>query len=435
MRHLYSALFICLLPLIILRLLWRSRRAPAYRQRLGERLAWFPPLYDNDNDQGDAAPPLVWIHAVSLGETLAARPLIEALLAAQPPRRLLVTTTTPTGSERIRALFGDRVRHVYAPWDTPGAVRRFLRRCRPQVLVLMETELWPNLLHYSRRWGCRVILANARLSARSAAGYARIGALARSMLRDLDAVAAQSAADGERFVELGLSPRRLTTCGSIKFDVSLDDELRDRAATLRRQWQLEARPVCLVASTHRGEDNIAVDLYRRLRADHGNALLLLAPRHPERFDEVVRLCRDAGVVVQRRSEGTDLKPDTQVLVIDTLGELLLLFGIADIAVIGGSFIPNGGHNPLEAAVWGVPVLAGPSMFNFADVTGRLASAGALEQVQNAAALADTASALVSDAEERGRRGRAGQRVVAESRGALPCITALIEQSLAASTPP
>jgi 3-deoxy-D-manno-octulosonic-acid transferase len=429
MRHVYSALFTCLLPLIILRMLWRSRLAPAYRRRLGERLAWFPPLVDG----GEADRPLVWIHAVSLGETLAARPLIDALLAGQPSHRLLVTTTTPTGSERIRALFGDRVHHVYAPWDTPGAVRRFLRRCRPKVLVLMETELWPNLLHYCQRDGCRVILANARLSARSAAGYARVGALTRPMMHNLDAVAAQSAADGERFVELGLASERLAICGSIKFDVSLDEALRDRAAALRQRWNLEARPVCLVASTHRGEDAIAVDLYQRLRRVHGSALLLLAPRHPERFDEVVRLCRDAGLAVQRRSEGGDLQADTQVLVIDTLGELLLLFGIADIAVIGGSFIPNGGHNPLEAAVWGVPVLTGPSMFNFADVTERLAAAGALEQVRDADALAHTACALVSDQEERLRRGRAGQRVVEESRGALPRIAALIEEQLAAST--
>ena len=231
MRHFYSALFVLALPLVLLRLLWRSRRAPEYRRRLAERLGFFDLQRDGR--------PLLWVHAVSLGETLAARPLLERLLAEQADHQLLVTTTTPTGSAQLRRLFGDRVLHVYAPWDTPGAVRRFFARCEPVLLVLMETELWPNMLHYCRENGCRVLLANARLSERSARGYARFARTTRDMLDSLDLVAAQAEADAERFRRLGMAPERVEVTGSIKFDVRLDQAIEAAASRLRESWHLE----------------------------------------------------------------------------------------------------------------------------------------------------------------------------------------------------
>lgn len=445
MRQAYSLLFYLLLPLIIARLLWRSRRAPAYRRRLGERLGFFrlpgePARRDRagrgdrpgagsgsiaDDDPG----PLIWIHAVSLGETLAARPLIERLLREMPHHRLLVTTTTPTGSDQVGRLFGDRVLHVYAPWDTPGAVSRFLHRTRPRLLILMETELWPNMLRGCARHHCAVVLANARLSARSAAGYARFPRLTGDMLGALRRIVAQSSADADRFVQLGMAPERITVGGSIKFDVQVSDALRDEASRLEKQWGLAGRSVALAASTHRGEDGILLKAFERLRADNERALLLLAPRHPERFDDVFELCRSAGLQVQRRSAGEALAAGTQVLLIDTLGELLMLFGLADVAFIGGSFVPNGGHNPLEAAVWGIPVLTGPSMFNFADVTERLLSAGALEQVSGEAELAKALRVLLDDHDEAQRRGAAALKVLQVNRGALDVLFAEVGAAL------
>jgi 3-deoxy-D-manno-octulosonic-acid transferase len=417
MRHAYSVLLVLLLPVIVVRMLLRSRRAPQYRRRLRERLG-FIRLADDPR-------PLLWIHAVSLGETLAARPLIERLLSEGGERRILVTTTTPTGSEQVRRLFGDRVEHVYAPWDTPGAVRRFFERTRPQLLVLMETELWPNMLHFARRTGCRVILANARLSERSAAGYARFPGTTHTMLDALDYIAAQSAADAERFIGLGMNPGRVEVSGSIKFDVQLDETLRSQAAELRSRWQLSDRPVFLVASTHRGEDEVALDALSILQVQRPDTLMLLAPRHPERFNEVAALCSSAGVNVCRRSSGAAPDAGTQVLLIDTLGELLMLFGLANVAVIGGSFVPRGGHNPLEAAVWGMPVLCGPSMFNFSDVTERLLAAGALEQVKDSSALAGALAGLLSDPMETKRRGSVALEVMRQSRGALDALVAAI----------
>ena len=421
MRILYSALLLALLPAIVLRMLWRSRRAPAYRRRLQERLGWFPALADER-----AA---LWVHAVSLGETLAARPLVERLLADCPEYRLLVTTTTPTGSEQVQTLFGGRVQHVYAPWDTPGAVKRFLHRVRPRLLVLMETELWPNMLHYCQSAGCRVILANARLSARSAARYARFPGTTRKMLAALDWVAAQARADADRFARLGMETGRMAVSGSMKFDIRLDDTLREAASTLRRDWGLETRPVVIAASTHRGEDELILDAFAELRAAHPGALLFLAPRHPERFGEVRDLCGERGFERRTRSSGVAPTAETGIVVVDTLGELLLLFGVADAAVIGGSFIPNGGHNPLEAALWGLPILCGPSMFNFADVAARLAAAGALEQVQGASGLYAGLHALLGDAAERERRGRAALAVMESNRGALGAVVGAVERLL------
>lgn len=410
MRFVYSTLFRLLLPFVMLRLVWRSRRAPAYRRRLGERLGFFSPPADER--------PVIWVHAVSLGETLAARPLIERLLEEHADHQLVITTTTPTGSEQVQRLFGERVFHVYAPWDTPGAVERFLDRVQPRLLVLMETELWPNMLHLSHARGVRIALANARLSVRSAAGYARIAKTTRGMFACLDWVGAQASLDADHFLQLGMHADQISVIGSIKFDVSLDEALRERAAMLREDWGLGHRPVFIVASTHEDEEALALDALALLAERFDDVLMFLAPRHPERFEDVAALIEERGVSMVRRSGPGAPSADTRVLLIDTLGELLLLFGVADVAVIGGSFIPRGGHNPLEAAAWGLPVLCGPSMFNFEDVTRRLQSAGALEQVSSARELAAGLTALLGDREEAQRRGAAARRVLEGNRGAV-----------------
>jgi 3-deoxy-D-manno-octulosonic-acid transferase len=417
MRLLYSALFTLLIPLLMLRLLLRSQRAPAYRERLAERLGYFeaPP--------GDS--PVLWVHAVSLGETLAAAPLIERLLDALPDWRIAVTTTTPTGSAQVQRLFGDRVFHAYAPWDTPGAVRRTLRRLRPRVLLIMETELWPNLLHGCAASGCRVMLANARLSARSAAGYARLSGLTRGMLARIEQIAAQDEDDAQRFLALGADAGRVRVTGSIKYDLEISAARRAEVAALRAAWQLEKRRVLIVASTHEGEDELALQAFAALRGRVPDALLILAPRHPERFDSVAAKCRDAGWQVLRRSEAAAVTAATDLLLLDTVGELLSFYGLADLAVVGGSFVDNGGHNPLEPAAWGLPVLAGPSMFNFAAITARLARCGGLEQVSGAAALATRVVALLEDAAARQRLGAAARAEVERNRGALDRVVAAV----------
>lgn len=421
MRLLYSALFYALLPLVVLRMLWRSRRAPAYRLRLAERFGLFsaPP-----------ARPTIWVHAVSVGETLAAAPIVEDLLRLYPEHRLVVTTTTPTGSERVQALFGERVFHVYAPWDLPGAVRRFVRALQPQLLLIMETELWPNMLHYSARSGCRILLANARLSERSAKGYARFATLTRGMLERLDTVACQARADGQRFLDLGLPEPALHITGSIKFDLDLDETSRDRARQLRQEFGSDSRPVLVVASTHPGEDELVLEAFARVRRDLEATLLVLVPRHPERFDGVYNLCQEAGWRVLRRSSGVAPDADDDILLGDTMGELVLLLSTATVAVIGGSLVEHGGHNVLEAAAWGVPVVTGPHMFNFAEISELLTQAGGMLRLQDPAELGDCLAGLLQDPPRCQQIGEAGQRVVAENRGARQRLLELVAQNLA-----
>lgn len=423
MRSLYSALYYCLVPFIVLRMLWRSRRSPEYRRRLAERFGFFAA------DPEGQGRPVIWVHAVSVGETLAAVPLVESLLQDYPDHRLVITTTTPTGSERVRSIFGERVFHVYCPWDLPGAVRRFLARIRPRLLLIMETELWPNMLHLSRAGGCRTLLTNARMSARSARGYARLGPLTRQMLGNLDAVACQSQADGERLLALGLPAPVLHITGSIKFDLELDAMLRASAAELRRSCAVNGREVLVAASTHPGEDEQVLTAFARVRERHADCLLVLVPRHPERFDDVYRLCVAADWRVARRS--TDGLPgaDDDILLGDTMGELVAMLGAASVAVIGGSLVPHGGHNALEAAAWQVPVVTGPHMFNFAEISELLVAAGGMLMLADPADLGQALVELLGDADRRRRMGEAGLQVVEQNRGAQQRLLALVAHTL------
>ena len=414
-RLLYSLLFYLLLPAILLRLCWRALRAPAYARRWGERLGRVAPLSGT----------VIWVHAVSVGETLAALPLIRRLQAAQPQARLLVTTTTPTGSARVRAALGDGVVHCYAPYDFPHAVRRFLDRVRPGLLIVMETELWPNVLHGCARRGIPVVLANARLSARSAAGYGRVAALTRPMLAALTRVAAQTREDGERLLALGLAPDRLHVTGNIKFDLELDAALHERAHRLRADWRGGARPIWLAASTHEGEDEPVLAAHRRLLAVRPDALLVLVPRHPERFVRVHALCARQGLRVLRRSAGQAPVADTQVLLGDTMGELLAFCGAADLVFVGGSLVPVGGHNLIEPAAWGKPVLSGPEVFNFVEAARLLEAAGGLRICADGAALADAVVELLGQPERRAAMGAAARAVAEANRGALARLEALI----------
>ncbi|MFA5631257.1 MAG: lipid IV(A) 3-deoxy-D-manno-octulosonic acid transferase [Porticoccaceae bacterium] len=419
-RILYSLVFYLLVPFICLRLWWRSRRVPAYRRRWRERFGVVP--------RPDPGREVIWVHAVSVGETIAAVPLVRRLQERYPDALIAVTTTTPTGSERVRALLGDSVYHSYVPYDLPDALARFLARLQPRLLIVMETELWPNLVHACARRDIPVVLANARLSEKSAVGYRRFAALTARMLGELTWVAAQHEDDGARFLALGLPAARLQVTGNIKFDFAIRDEQRRQAQVLAEQWRgADGRPVWLVASTHRGEDEIILDAFARALARVPNLLLVLVPRHPDRFEQVAALCSARGHRMARRSRAEIPDAATQVLLGDTMGELAVFFGACDIAFVAGSLVPVGGHNLLEPAAWGVPVLSGPVLFNFAEASALLQQADALTLCENADEIADAVVNLVENPEQRSRQGAAARAVVDANRGALARLMALIER--------
>lgn len=426
-RLLYNIAYTLLLPAILLRLLWRSRLAPAYRQRWLERFGLFAaPEFDRSK-------PVVWLHAVSVGETLAAVPLVRRLQAEHPDWQWVITTTTPTGSERVRAIFADAlfantVAHVYAPYDLPVFLASFIKRAAPSLAIVMETELWPNMLYSCRTNNIPVVVANARLSEKSARGYARLAPLTRTMLADVSMVAAQQQADGERFIQLGLSREKLAVTGSIKFDLDLDDSIRSKAALLRSQWSLnEKRPVWLVASTHPGEDAIILETFSALKKQFPDLLLVLVPRHPERFPTVATQCEQAGWRVAKRSTDATANGETDIVLGDTMGELLAFYGAADIAFVGGSLVPVGGHNLIEPAVWGCPVISGPHLFNFAEVERLLLENNALVIAKNADELAATIAHWLSDETLRKDYGERARHVADNNRGALQRLCALIAE--------
>ncbi len=422
MRHLYTILLYLALPFVLLRLLWRSLKAPDYRKRWKERLGLFDPL---------GASNTLWIHAVSVGEVQATVPLVKLLQERYPGQAIVITTTTPTGSRRVKELFGDDLFHLYAPYDLPLIIERFIRRTRPRIVVLMETEVWPNLLATCKRHGIPSLLANARLSRRSAKGYARLGGFARQTFGNISRVAAQAAADAERFAQLGVDPARILVTGSIKFDARLPRSLNEQAEVIRRTWG-HGRPVWVAASTHEGEDELALQAHRQIRRQLPNALLVLVPRHPERFDSVAALCQKSGFSVVRRSDHISCTAETGVFLGDSVGELPMFLAGADVAFMGGSLVKHGGHNMLEPAALGVPVVFGPYNFNFAAISELLLEADAAVMVHHADKLATVVEAWLSDASERSRIGENGRRVVEQNRGALDRLAALMDELLAPS---
>ncbi|MFV3384830.1 lipid IV(A) 3-deoxy-D-manno-octulosonic acid transferase [Pseudomonas sp. NY15364] len=408
-RPLYTLLLHLALPLIALRLALRARKAPAYARRINERFSLGLPTMQ---------PGGIWVHAVSVGESIAAAPMIRALQSHYPELPITVTCMTPTGSERIQAMFGNSVQHCYLPYDLPWAAARFLERVQPCLAVVMETELWPNHIHQCAKRGIPVVLANARLSERSARGYARFAKLTAPMLAELSLIAVQTQAEAQRFLTLGARPECVEVTGSIKFDLKIDAELLQRAVELRRQWQAEQRPVWIAASTHAGEDEIVLAAHRQLLTTRPDALLILVPRHPERFNSVHDLCISEGLKTRRRSMGEAVQASDEVLLGDTMGELLFLYALADIAFVGGSLVANGGHNLLEPAALGKPVLSGPHLFNFLEIAAQLRDAGALSEVENAAQLADRIATLLNEPSEMQSMSQAGLSVLKANQGAL-----------------
>jgi len=425
MRLLYSALVYLLRPAAFAVVLWKGLRNRLYWVGLRERFAYgFSP----------SAAPAIWVHAVSLGEVTAAAPLIRALRARHPQTPLVLTTATPTGRARAQGLFGTSVAARYLPYDTPGSMRRFVRRVRPCVAIILETELWPNLFNECRRRGVPVVLASARLSEKSVLQYRRFEGLFRPVFSENTFVAAQSPQDAERFVSIGAAPGSTTVIGNIKFDVSPDAETIRHGRALREAW--ESRPVWIAGSTHAGEEDWALTAHAQLKRDHPDALLLLVPRHPERFQSVADLLTRRGFRYERRSSsgglgaGGTLPPDCQVLLVDTVGELSALYAAVDVAFVGGSLVPVGGHNLLEPAALGVAVITGPYQSNGKEIARLLLQEGAAIEVADAAALARVIRELFADPERRQRAGASGRSVVEANRGSVARLLELIEPALA-----
>lgn len=414
MRFVYSALFYALTPVILLRLAWRGWKAPDYFRRWGERFA----LYSGPPCGG-----VLWFHAVSVGETEAAVPLIHAMQRRFPGRSVLVTTTTPTGSARVRNLLGGAVEHVYLPYDLPDCVSRFLDRYQPALAVMMETEIWPNLYRHCGARGIPLAIVNARLSQRSARGYLRLPSLVRASLASVNWIAAQTAADADRFIAIGAKPERVAVTGNIKFDLQLPEDLPSRAALIRTEC-LGTRPNWIAGSTHEGEEIEVLRAFKRIRRRHPDSLLVLVPRHPERFDRVAALCRDQGLNVVRRTDHVDCT-GAGVFLLDTMGELRLFYAASDIAFVGGSLVSIGGHNVLEPALAGLPVLFGPHLFNFEEAGRQLLEAGGAFRVADADELAERVLELLDDADLRHRMGSCGRRFVDAGRGALGRIEAFL----------
>lgn len=410
-RLAYTVAVLALLPWAALHLLWRARRQPEYLRHWRERFGCFPARNLQDPPQ-----PTIWLHAVSVGETRAAQPLVAALRERYPGHRILFSHMTPTGRATSEALFGDSVERIYLPYDTPWAMRRLLRHYRPQLGLIMETELWPNLIAACRRAGVPLRLVNARMSERSARRYAMFPALTRDALQGLAAIGAQSAGDAARLTALGA--QGVTVTGNIKFDIEAPQAQLELGRKLRAGYG--DRPVWLAASTREGEEALILDAWRRGKpgggAD-GAALLVIVPRHPQRFDEVARIAAERGFSVQRRSENSAIAGATEVLIGDSMGEMFAFHASTDIAFIGGSLLDFGSQNLIEAAACGTPILIGPSTRNFAEAAAEAITCGAARPIRGADDLVSQVNALLADADRRRQMGAAGQAFTARHRGA------------------
>lgn len=400
-RALYALALRAAAPFVLLRLWWRGGREPGYRRRIAERFGYYR--------DAERVQDVLWVHAVSVGEARASAALVRALAAAHAGHRLLLTCMTAAGRETLKELHGETAAIAWLPYDYPASVRRFLEHYRPRLGLLVETELWPNLLAACADYGVPVLLANARLSEKSARAYARLPGLARPAVASLALVCAQSEPDAARLRALGA--RRVEVTGNLKFDSTPDEAKRAAGRAWRERL---GRPVLLLASTREGEEK---QLLEALPPWDGRLLVLIVPRHPRRFEEVASVCARQGLPVARRSGGGLPGPQDRVYLGDTMGEMDFYYAAADVAVIGGSFAPLGGQNLIEACAAGVPVVLGPSMFNFAEATRLALAAGAALQVPEAAAALRQAAELLEDADRRAAMGAAGRDLCAAHRGA------------------
>lgn len=405
-----------------MRIGWRGLRDRSHWVRWYERIGFYR--------ESLSGPRPIWVHAVSVGESMAAFPLIRALQQERPDLSIVVTTTTTTGAASVARSLGDSVQHVYFPYDLPSMLRRFIRTFHPRVLIILETELWPNTIAQCRQHGIHVILANARLSQVSMRGYGVLPSLSRELVRGFDCIAAQGMRDGERFRALGAEADKIVITGSLKFDLVPPASLREQAEVLRRTLGVN-RPILMFGSTREGEEELLLDAAAELTIGFPSLLFILAPRHPERFDEVAALCSARGHRVVRYAAGGPCTEETNIFLVDVMGELPRFYASADIAFVGGSLRPFGGHNVLEPASLGVPVLCGPHTHNFAEICRLLEAAGALVVVDDVPSFVAAARRWLGDSNERDRVGQIGRDTVRQHRGATGRTVDLIRRYLPA----
>jgi len=416
--------FILALPLVLLNIYLKGRELPSYRKRRFEHFGWFRPIDKQ---------PTIWVHAVSVGESLAAMPIIKRIQKERPELQVVVTTTTPTGAERVEAMLGDSVIHLYSPYDFPWVVKRFIRKISPMLTIVMETELWPNMIHHHKKRGIPIVVVNARLSARSALSYARLPIPTKKLLLDpLTHLACQSESDAERFVKLGADRTKISVTGSVKFDLQLPSDIDSTTKEIFGAWLSEGDSFIWAAgSTHVGEDEILLSVQRKL-FDHGiKAKLILVPRHPERFDSVAELIEQRGFLLSRRSTDHCVDQQSDVFLCDSMGEMMFCYRACHLAFVGGSLIERGGHNPLEPAALAKPVLTGKHIFNFSDVYRNMIDEKAAEIV-NEQSLEEK---LLLFAEEPGKAqsmGKRGLSVVESNRGSISKTLKILYRYLPAS---
>lgn len=431
LRLIYTFLLYFIQPFILLKLFLRSRKSSSYRERILERYGFCKLKVQKSS---------IVIHSVSVGETVAAIPLIQALQQKNPTQPILVTTMTVTGSNLVRKTFANdpKINHVYLPYDLPCAIHRFLKLVQPKLFIIMETELWPNLIYALSKRKIPLILANARLSERSARRYAKLnqflGQNMRQLLEQITMIAAQNQVDGDRFLKLGLPKKQLAVTGTIKYDIYLTHDTQTQIDHLKNQWLLLNRPVWIAASTHQGEDEIILQAHQTLLKEHPNLLLILVPRHPERFVIVEQLIKNFKFTLQKldqlkKIDTANIKPDTRVLLGNTMGDLPLLYGLSNIAFIGGSLVERGGHNPLEAALHQLPIIMGTHFFNFQAVCQQLQEANALLIVDSKVQLVDAINNLLQDSILSAAMGQNGASVLAQNQGALERLLTIISQFL------
>lgn len=417
MRYIYTFFLYLVSPLFILRLYWKGRRLPAYRQRILERFAL---------NKKEHKPVDVWLHAVSLGEVIAATPLIDALIAKQ--WRVLVTTMTPTGSQHVMKRFGQQIDHQYVPYDFPGAVRRFFRKTKPRLGIIMETELWPNLIHEAHRIKMPLLLVNARLSDHSFKSYQKAKFIFKSVVNQFTTIFAQSEEDAKRFMALGAAKNIVQVLGNIKFDLQLRISASKDCEQLKNQWGSK-RPVVIAASTHNDEEKQILSRFDKLKAAIPKVLLLIVPRHPERFQDVYQLSETEGFVTGRRSQPTSIDANTEVVIVDSMGELLSFYQASNYAFVGGSLVPIGGHNVLEPIAVQIPVFCGPYMNNSKAICSDLCAAEALVMVENVDELVAAIGVMHGNEAKREQQITNASKVLEANKGTVARYMEKIEEIL------
>lgn len=418
-NFLYSLLTALLTPVVLVRLLLRGLKSPAYLKRWLERFGVFKNPHFSKKS--------IWIHAVSVGEVNAAIPLIKELMRQYQSHEFVITTITPTGSDRVRQVFGEQVFHVYLPYDLPGAVKRFLKRTNPDLAVIMETEIWPNLFRFCKRKKIPIVVANARLSEISMKGYRWVESLVAKAFNHTTYVAAQTLFDAQRMIALGCNENKIYVIGSLKFDIAIDDEIKQKARQIRANYPSN-RLIWIAASTHLEDDIEILNAYEVLKQKYPQLLLVIIPRHPERFQSTTQACRDKGFVTQLKSHTklNQIKDDVDVFMVDTMGEMLEFYAASDIAFVGGSISDIGGHNVLEAAVFSLPILVGPNTHNFAEIVQLLEDCGGSFTVRHSTDIINRMQELIDNPELRRQMGSRAEALLVKHRGAVTLTMQMID---------